>query len=189
MSTNPEHLTRRGRAAHAVWVGFAGGTLFGLTEAWTILARNAAETPTTLIGVIAAMGFVVALDGALGAIVLAVVGAIASTLAPLRRRFDDANRWMSLCTAIFAGLLTLLLALIEFGVPSGIVTGARAALFAWLSLLAAIFIGAVAYSLTRAVLKSIRLDATRLARRVITGIWIGAVILPLAFTILRGRLV
>jgi len=189
VSTNPEHITRRSRAIAAAWVGFVGGTLFGLTEAWSILARNAADSPATLIGVAAAMGFVVALDGALGALVMSLAGVVATAIPPVRRRFDDAHRWTSLCTAIFGALLTVLLALVEFGILSGAVTGLRAALFACLSLLAATCVGAITYALTRAVLKSIRIDAARLARRAIIAVWIFAAILPLAFAILRGRLV
>jgi hypothetical protein len=185
---NTVHPTRRERAVRAVWVGLAGGLLFGLTEAWALLAGNTAQTGSALAGIVAAMGFIVALDGALGAVGLGLAGALAAQFEPLRRRFADAAAWTALCAGLYAGGLTLLYSLDRFGVLDGTVTGTRAALFGGIALIAGLLAGALAYGLARSVHSSLRFPIARLARRALAAAWIVAALLPLIFALIRTRL-
>ncbi len=185
---NAEYLTRRERAGRAAWVGLAGGLLFGLTEAWALLARNTAQTGSALVGIIAAMGFIVALDGALGALGLGIVGALVAQIEPLRLRFTGAAAWTALCAGLFAAGLTLLYALDRFGVLGGTLAGLRAALFGGIALIAGLLAGALAYWLTRSVHSNLRSPIARLARRALAAAWIVAALLPLLFALIRNRL-
>lgn len=188
MIPSKTHLSLRSRISTAVWVGWLGGIVFGLSEAWAILARNASGSGSALLGLLAAMGFVVALDGALGAIALGILGAGAAQIDWLRRRFDDSRAWAALCTAVFAGLLMTLLATVQLGVLNGSVTGLRAVVLIGIGLVIAAIVAAVVYTAVRATLTSIREDIARLARRAIVVVWIAAALLPLAFALIRSRL-
>ena len=192
------NLTLRARIARAAWVGWAGGTLVGLTEAWAILARNASETGSTLIGIVAAMGFVVALDGAIGALSLGGLGLLVAQVGRLRRRFADSPAWTSLCAAMFAGMLSLFYSLDRFGVLDETVTGLRAVVFAGITLIISAAIGALTYWLAHSVVGgqsnlqphrgASQSPITKFARRFIAAIWIIAALLPLAYALIRSRL-
>ena len=182
MSERP--FTKRERFTRAAWVGLAGGTLFGLIEAWRILAGNAAQTGAALMGVIAAMGFVVALDGALAAAGLGLLGAGGAQIGWLRRSFASPASWTALCIGTCAALLTLLLSLVQFGIWGGIITGLRAALFATACLAMSALAGFIAYWLAHRVVRGITGYAW--VRRVVAAAWVVAALLPLAFMFLRS---
>lgn len=183
-----EHLSRRERAVRAAWAGLAGGLLFGLSEAWAILARNTAQTGPALVGIVAAMGFIVALDGALGALGLGILGALVAQIEPVRRRFAGAEAWTALCAGLFAAGLTLIYSLDRFGVLGGTVAGMRAALFVATVAIASLLAGALAVWLTRIIHANLRPPIPRLARRIIAAAWVVAALLPLAFALIRNRL-
>jgi hypothetical protein len=182
------HLSLRRRVSTAVWVGWLGGLVFGLSEAWIILARNAAGSGSALPGLLAAMGFVVALDGAVGAIALAVLGAVAARIDWMRRRFAAPPAWAALCAAVFAGLLMTLLAMLQLGVLNGSVTGLRAVALSGVGLAVAAIVAAIVYAAARATLASARENVARIARRAIVAVWFAAALLPLAFALIRSRL-
>jgi len=185
--TKGNHLTLRDRLLGAAWVGWAGGMLWGLTEAWAILAHNAAAGTQARIGLLAAMGFVVALDGALGAIGLSLVGLISAQIEKVRRHFNDSSTWTSLCAALFVAALTLISGLDQFGVFSETVAGVRAAIIA-LNLLTSVVIGAVAFWLARNAITSLHDNTARMIRRAIVVAWIVAALLPIAFALIRSLL-
>lgn len=181
-------LSVQARLLRAALVGWSGGTLFGLIEAWTILTRNATLEGRALLGVAAAMGFVIALDGALGLIGIGLIGSIASQIGWLRRRFNDMQGWTALCVALFIALLTWLTALQQIGLFDGTVSGMRALLFIAIALVGSSGIAILGFYLTYNWLASQRESISRLFRRTLALVWTFAAFLPLAYTLLRSRL-
>jgi hypothetical protein len=161
--------------------------VFGLTEAWWLMARNATAASGALMGLGGAMGFVVALDGVIGAVSLGLLAPLAA-LIPRVRRLNDTPAWAAFCAALFAGLLVLALGLEHFGVLAGTVRGARAALLAGASAAAGSVIGLAAFGAARHVFRASRPGAARLARRTAAVIWALAAGMPLAYAVLGSRL-
>jgi hypothetical protein len=173
---------------HAAWIGLGGGLLVGLAEALGIVARNAAGAASAFPGVGAAAGFVVALDGGLGALLMAALGWALSVVPVARRRFESPGAWSTLCTGVFVGGLILVLGLDGFGVLAGTVRGARAAVFAAASLGLGALAGTAAGWLAQSVFGSASAGIARLARRAAAGVFGLALLLPLAFAVFgRGR--
>ena len=188
MISSGDNPSARQRVIYAAWAGWAGGTLFGLVEAWPILARNAWVPARDLIGVLAAVGFIVALDGAIGATSFSIIGFIAAQIDGLRRRFHDAPTWISLCIASFAALLTLLIGLQQFGVLSGIVKGGRAAIWAGASLVASVVVCPVTFRLVRSIIASQGDGVVRIIPRALAVVWVIAALMPLVFALIRSGL-
>jgi len=180
-------FTFRARIIRAGWVGLSGGVLFGLSEAWAILARNATAFPQTLMGIVPAIGFVVALDGAVGAVSLSLIGLLIAVIPGLHRWLAEARRWTALCAALFVALLATLLGLEQFGVLAGTVRGSRAALFAGVSLGAGVVMGLIAFGVARSVTEVQREQWARFSGWIGVAAWVIAALLPLAFALFRSR--
>ena len=180
-------FTFRARIIRAGWVGLSGGVLFGLSEAWTILARNTTASPQTLMGVVPALGFVVALDGALGAVGLSLLGLLIALIPWLHRWLAEARRWTALCVALFVALLAALLGLEQFGVLAGTVRGSRAALFAGVSLGAGVVMGLIAFAVARSATEAQREQWARFSGWISVTAWVIAALMPLAFALFRSR--
>lgn len=185
LSGESGNLSLRTRISRAAWIGLGGGLLYGFGEAWTILGRHSDATGRNLIGIIAALGFVVALEGALGTLVMTLAGLVASQVKWIQRRFHDAASWSALCAAAFAGLVFVMISLGQFGVLNGVASGARGVLFWGASLLGGLAVSAGTFLIARKVAPG---AAGRLMARLAAGVWIVAALIPAVFALIRGRL-
>jgi hypothetical protein len=152
------------------------------------LAGNAAGSVATLAGVGAASGFILFLNGALGALVLAGLGLALSQLAWVRGRFAGPAAWGALCAGLLAGVALLALSLDRFGVLAGTVRGARAALLAGLGLGLAALAAGVVFALAHVAWQAASARLARRLRLATAGLLGLAALLPLAFAVLgMGR--
>jgi hypothetical protein len=176
-------LTLRARVATAAWCGLAGGLLLGLSEAWGILARNSVAASSAYFGLLGAAGFVIALDGLVFALVLALIGLVLALIPWPRNRLRDAAGWGALCVALVSGALVLWIGLDQFGVLDEVVRGARAALWAGLSLTAALALGLAAFWVARHALAATHTGVARVIRWGLAAVWLVAALLPIAYAV------
>jgi hypothetical protein len=172
-------LSFQSRLAAAAWIGLGGGLLLGLAEALSILSRAPIRS---LPGVAAGTGFVIALDGVVGAIGLTLVGLVLG-LVPAFPRLRAAPSWNALCVALLGGLLAFLLGLREFGALADGLSRSRIIALAGVSVGVGVVAGLALFWLARIVLAAPHTAVARWARRVMVAVWIVAALLPIVFAI------